>query len=296
MLEFKAIQAEDFDRYNKYRAHDNTYASEGVFATMFIWNVYYNLECADNGEFFFLRFNIRGKESAYFFPIGKGNLSRAIEELSEVSHSRGEKLKFMLVTRENRDKLNSLFPGKFKSVETRNSFDYVYRVERMISLSGKKLHSKRNHLNYFLDNYNFEYVKVETPELLEKCRCKALSLVRQKKKNLNSFEEGAMEKYFDNFFRFKQTGGALVIDGDIVAMTFGERLNSETALVQIELADEKYRGAYQTINKLFCEKEWNDCAFVNREEDMGIEGLRRAKESYQPEFLVEKYVIEEDLL
>ena len=103
-----------------------------------------------------------------------------------------------------------------------------------------------------------------------------------------------MQTYFDNFFRFNQKGGVITINGNIAAMSFGERLNRDTALIQIELADDNYRGAYQAINKLFCQNEWNDCKYVNREEDMGIEGLRRAKTSYQPEFMVEKYIIKEE--
>lgn len=296
MLEFKCICADDYERYNKYRALDVTYASEGVFATMFIWDKYYNLEVAENGEFFFIRFNIKGKGSAYFFPIGKGDLEKAVEQLWEYSGAKGEKLRFLLVSRENTDKLIKMYPDKFSAEPDRSCFDYVYLTERMISLSGKKLHSKRNHLNYFFENYNYEYTEVTEPLLLEKCAKKAYELIGAKTKNRNSFELGAMERYFENYFKFNQKGAALLIDTDIAAMTFGERLNGETALIQIELADDKYRGAYQAINKLFCENEWKDCRYVNREEDMGIEGLRKAKESYQPEFLVEKFIIEEKVL
>ena len=294
MLEFKCVSINDLERYNKYRLADVTYASEGAFTTMFIWNRYYNLEYADNGEFLFIRFNIKGKESAYFFPIGKGNLKKAIDELYEYSKARGERLRFILVTKENADKLSALFPDRFLMEPDRNCFDYVYLTEKMISLSGKKLHSKRNHLNYFLENYKYEYLKITEQKLLEECAQKAYKLVSEKTKNRNSFELGAMERYFENYFGLNQKGGAIRIDGEIVAMSFGERLNRETALIQIELADENYRGAYQVINKLFCENEWKDCLYVNREEDMGIEGLRRAKKSYQPEFLVEKYIVWEE--
>lgn len=81
------------------------------------------------------------------------------------------------------------------------------------------------------------------------------------------------------------------MDGEIVAMSFGEALNSQTALIQLEIAKDEYRGAYQMINKLFAENQWKGYTLINREEDMGIEGLRRAKESYQPIFLVKKYSV-----
>lgn len=294
MLEFKCISANDFERYNKYRALDVTNASEGVFATMFIWNRYYNLEVAENGEFFFVRFNIKGKKPSYFFPIGKGNIERAIEELSQYALSRNEKLCLRLVSAENADKLKRIRGKRFSFTEMRDSFDYVYLTEKMITLSGKKLHSKRNHLNYFFDNYNYEYIKVTEPALLTECENKAKEWVSAKTKNRNSFELGAMERYFEHYFEFNQKGAVIKINGEIVAMSFGEKLNRDMALIQIELADENYRGAYQAINKLFCENEWKDCKYVNREEDMGLEGLRHAKKSYQPEFLVEKFIIEEE--
>ena len=294
MLEFRCISANDFERYNKYRAVDMTNASEGVFATIFIWNRYYNLEVAENGEFFFMKFNIKGKTPSYFFPIGKGNLKHALEELSEYSAARGERLTLRLVTAENAEKLKKIYENKFSFAETRDSFDYVYLTEKMINLPGKKLHSKRNHLNYFFENYDFEYVKVTEPSLLLECADKAKEWVSSKPKNKNSFELGAMESYFENYFKFNQKGAVIKVDGEIVAMSFGEKLNNDMALIQIELADENYRGAYQVINKLFCENEWKDCKYVNREEDMGLEGLRRAKKSYQPEFLVEKFIVEEE--
>lgn len=294
MLEFTGVSVKDYQRYNKYREMDVTNASEGAFATMFIWNRYYNLEFAENGEFLFIRFNIKGKQPSYFFPVGNGDLQRALTQLREYAHSRNEKLIFRLVSAENAEKLKRITDKKFCFTPVRDCFDYVYLTEKMISLSGKKLHSKRNHLNYFLENFDYEYIKVTEPTLLNECAEKARLWVSGKTKNINSYELGAMDCYFRHFFELNQKGAVIKVNGEIVAMSFGERLNRDMALIQIELADENYRGAYQAINKLFCENEWKNCKYVNREEDMGIEGLRRAKTSYQPELLIEKFIIEEE--
>ena len=293
MLEFKSISINDKGAYDSFRMLDPTNGSEGVFATMFIWNEYYHLKTAQDDEFFYIRFNIKGKSPAYFFPVGNGNLEGAIKKLEEYSLSKNEKLRFMLVSEENKNKLNELFPDRFTFTSNRNCADYVYLTEKMINLSGKKLHSKKNHLNYFLNNYNFEYKPVDTKELVGRCADKAYKLVSNKEKNTNSFELGAMKSYFNNYFELSQKGSVLMIGNEIVAMTFGEKLNENMALIQIELADDNFRGAYQAINKMFCEKEWSDLKYVNREEDMGIEGLRKAKLSYKPEMLVEKFIIEE---
>ena len=244
MLEFRSINANDFEKFNKYRLSDKTNASEGAFVTMFIWNSYYNLEIAENGEFLFLRFNIKNKKPSYFFPIGSGNLKKAIDELSLYASSKGEKLAFRLVTGENAEKLKEMSDKCFDFIEDRDCFDYMYLTEKMISLSGKKLHSKRNHLNYFLDNYDFEYIPVTEPTLLNECAQTAYEWVNAKTKNKNPFEMGAMETYFRYFFRFNQKGAAIKVDGKIVAMSFGEQLCDDTALIQVELADENFRGSY----------------------------------------------------
>lgn len=293
MLEFKSICAEDKTRFDFYRQKDVSQASEGVFATMFIWNEYYNLKVAENGEFLFLRFEIKGKKPSYFFPIGSGDLKKAIKELESFAHENGEKLIFRLVEEKNAEKLKEIFPDRFEYLYDRDCCDYVYLAEKMISLSGKKLHGKKNHLNYFIKNYEYLYEKVTTEKLLSECREKAIAMVEAKTKNKNPYEAGAMKRYFDHFFEFGQKGAVLRVDGRICAMTFGELLSPDTALIQIELADESVRGAYQMINKLFCENEWSSCTFINREEDMGIEGLRKAKESYQPVFMINKYKITE---
>ncbi len=291
MLEFKKISIEDKKIFDKYRSVDKTNYSESSFTTLFIWNEYYNLETAENGEFFFMRFNKKGKPAEYFYPIGNGNIEKAIYMLGECAKSRGEKLNFGLVSKENAQKLRIMLGDGFEFTPNRNCADYIYLSEKLISLSGRKLHSKKNHYNYFVENYDYTYTPVEDAELLNKCAQKAYKWVLAKEKNKNSFEIGAMRAYFENYDALGQKGAVITVDGEIVAMSFGERINDDCALIQIELADENYRGAYQAINKLFCENEWKDCTYINREEDMGIEGLRRAKESYMPVCLAEKYFV-----
>ena len=293
MLEFRRICAEDKPLFDIYRQKDRTGASEGAFATLFIWDEYYRLKIAENGEFLFLRFEIKGKEPSYFFPIGSGDTEKALLQLKEYSESKGERLLFRLVTEDKAELLKRLFPGKFDYTYERDSADYVYLTEKLCTLSGKKLHSKRNHLNYFKENYDYTYEAVDTPEKLRECARRAYELVENKTRNLNPFELGAMKKYFNNYFKFNQTGALLRVGGKICAMTFGERLTEDMALVQIELAEDEVRGSYQMINKLFCENAFKDCKYINREEDMGLEGLRRAKQSYQPALMIDKYTIKE---
>ena len=168
MLEFKKISIEDKKIFDKYRSVDKTNCSESSFATLFIWDEYYNLETAENGEFFFMRFNKKGKPAEYFYPMGKGNIEKAIYMLSQHAKSRNEKLNFGLVSNsksfinvkayeENAQKLKIMLGDGFEFTQNRNCADYIYLSEKLVSLSGRKLHSKKNHYNYFVENYNYTY-------------------------------------------------------------------------------------------------------------------------------------------
>lgn len=291
MLNFRKISIDDKVIYDKYRSKCEINASEGAFATVFIWDEFYNATVADDDEFFYIRFNKKNTAPEFLFPVGIGDVKSALRKIEAVCEERGESLKFALLTKEQADIVTDFFGDAAQVVSDRDCADYVYLTEKMINLSGKKLHSKKNHLNYFLQNYNFEFVEVSGGELLDKCAEKAYQLVNSKEKNRNSYEIGAMHSYFENFDALDQKGCAIIIDGAVAAMSFGERLCDDCALIQIELADDAFRGAYQAINKLFLENYWSEFKYVNREEDMGIDGLRKAKMSYRPEFLVEKYFI-----
>ena len=289
MLKFRSLCAEDKKLFDRYRMLQPTMSSEGAFATLFIWNEYYNLKIAENGEYLFLRFEIKGDSPSYFFPIGKGDIRKAVDELEKYSHMHGEKLIFRLVEEKNAELLKEIFPEKFVYTYDRNCSDYMYDAPSLSSLSGKKLHAKRNHLNYFRENYDYSFEPV-TADNISECKKMVLETVKNKTKNINPYELGAMEIYFKRYFELSQTGIMLKADGKTVAAAFGERLTEEAGLVQIEIADESVRGAYQMINKLFCDNAFEGIKYMNREEDMGIEGLRQAKESYKPVFLVNKYI------
>lgn len=290
MLKFRDIRAEDKLLFDKYRQND-VIASEGAFATLFIWNDFYNLKVAEYGGFLYFQFNVKNRIPSYYFPIGSGDVNAALDVLKEYTRANNHVMAFRLVTEEQLEKLNNYPKAEFVSNEERDCEDYVYPSEQLISLSGKKLHAKRNHINFFLENYDYTYEAVTPETAINECAPLMYELVGGKDHNVNSFELPAMKLFFENYEILGEKGAVIRVDGEIVAMSFGEALTDQMALIQLEVAREEYRGAYQMINKLFCENEWKDYAFINREEDMGLEGLRRAKESYQPIFLVKKYTV-----
>lgn len=201
---------------------------------------------------------------------------------------------FRLVGEEQLSRLLNYPGADFLYNEERDCEDYVYPSEQLISLNGKKLHAKRNHINYFLENYSYTYEEVTAETAKNECAPLMYELVGNKERNVNPFELPAMKMFFENYDALGEEGAVIRVNGEIVAMSFGEAISDRTALIQIEVARDEYRGAYQMINKLFCENRWRDYTFINREEDMGLEGLRRAKESYRPIFLVKKYTVIEN--
>jgi len=203
----------------------------------------------------------------------------------------GQPFHMHLVTREKFKLLESLFPGKYEIEYDRDVADYVYETEKMISLAGKKLHGKRNHINKFKENNPDWSYESLTAENLNEC----LDMAEEwKNRNLCS-EKGEKHVEFCVTKRalkqFQELGlkGGILRDGNrIVAFTLGEELNREMFVVHIEKAFADVQGAYPMINQQFLIHEASNYLYVNREEDTGAEGLRKAKLSYYPAFLQEK--------
>ena len=160
----------------------------------------------------------------------------------------------------------------------------------MITHSGKKLHSKKNHLNYFKKTYKFEYKKL-TQSDMEDCKKLFNAWHNEKDDDLKLIGESkdATNKVLDNFDALSVVGGGIYVDGKMIAFSIGEKITNDMALIHLEVANPEYRGAFNIMNQQFCENEWHDLKYVNREEDMGLEGLRKAKLAYNPVFLIDRY-------
>ena len=228
-------------------------------------------------------------------PIGaQEKMQNAITKILQFAkENRGEKqFKFAVVEKIFADELEKYPYAKFNITAERNNFDYVYLAQDLINLSGRKFHRRKNHLNAFKKEYpNAKYLPI-TEEIIPKCRDE-LNIWLERHKNDNnpfiSHEQAAIHEIFDHFAAFKLKGGAILIDNKVAAFTFGEKLNSDTAVIHVEKADSNIRGIYTAINQKFVETEWSNMIYINREEDIGIEGLRRAKESYRPIKMIEKF-------
>ena len=197
--------------------------------------------------------------------------------------------------------LKENYPGKFDYTEERDLFDYVYDGESMRELKGRKNVKKRNHINYFIKEYEGRYeYRLLDEEDFDACLALVQEWTSNKEENGQIDEEMEEEligikKLFENYsvLKDKLKIAGIFIDGKLEAFTMGEYINPDMALIHIEKANPSIRGLYPFINQQFLVHEFSDVEFVNREEDLGIEGLRKAKLSYHPVRFVEKYTVRE---
>lgn len=269
-------------------------ACEYSFMTIYMWQHVFNTSYKIKDDYLL----IFGKyEDDYFAiqPITKEeNYRDAFREIESCFENLGQKLNLRAVTKPWVDYLTKLYPDRFEVIEERDAFDYVYDADKLRTLSGRKYHSKKNHFNAFKKEYEgrYEYRLLGSNDFSEAIKLmEAWAKDKEKDQHLVG-ERLAVEKVFKNHSRLRETKvGGIYIDGKLEAFTFGEMLNSDTVVVHVEKANPEIRGLYVAINKMFIENEFPGVEFVNREEDLGLEGLRKAKLSYKPVKLVEKYTL-----
>ena len=229
-----------------------------------------------------------GKEKSYLFPCAEDEKA-AIDLISELCPGG---MSFYNLTEYQKKFLEREYPGSFSFTENRNAGDYVYLSESLTELKGKKLSSKRNHINRFEAEYpDWNYEEITAENLREVKEMHALWCEKndpEARKGLTE-ETAAVKVVLENYDALYLSGGLIRADGQVVAFSVGDRLNSDTFLVHIEKAFGDINGAYPIINREFVRHSCVGYEFVNREDDAGDEGLRRAKLSYQPYEIIKKY-------
>ena len=278
--------------------HDITYPANlpGVdmsFHNMYFWECYYG-EVAQAAGFVTQRLSKDGV-STYLYPAGAGDVKPALEEILNDAKARGEKLVLRGVTE---DKKEELYPGKFSFPAYRDSFDYIYTVEELTELHGKKLQAKRNHCNRFEAAYPDYRVLPLTADQLPRCRAFTDEWYRlhflENDPADYALEQRAIGLAFDHFDALGMTGLVLEVEGEVVAFAMGNPIRPDMFDVNFEKARADMNGPYPMINREFARRiAETPYRFLNREDDMGLEGLRRAKESYIPDLLLEKLLAEE---
>ena len=231
-----------------------------------------------------------GERSFFLHPVCMCDLKGAARTMFEHAQAAGFEPAIERVPEATAEELAQ---AGFKVQEDRANWDYVYRVSDLALLEGRHYDGKRNFIRQALASYQCEYRRV-TAENVSDCLALETSWCNLRHCELDPGLEGeqrAIAVCFGNWERFSLIGGAVVVVGRIEAFAIGERLNSTTAVVHFEKANPEMRGMYQLINQWICQNELSEFAYVNREQDLGIEGLRKAKESYHPHHMVPKFTV-----
>lgn len=250
--------------------------SDYSFVNLWMWNTSRKYETAIIDHFFCIRF-FEDEKLHYLFPIGKGDKNTIVEKL--IQSTTGP---FFMRAIPEFEKIN------YPLTPEPDRFDYIYSFQDLISLSGNLYQAKRNLIHQFADHYTYEYLSIDKP-LLE--QVKIMQAEWAKKNPSLAKENEAILRLFENYSDLNVLGGALLVNGEVIAYTIGEYLANDTLLIHIEKAFKDYKGAYQMINHEFLLNQ-RPVAFVNREEDLGIDNLKKMKESYHPIRLEKKYKIE----
>jgi len=298
----KPLELSDKPIFDKYLNKFPPNISELTFSNLFIWKNYYDflfLEWENHIIIYAINFfknwgkSIAGNNDSIFFlpPIGltpEKIILKLFKELENLEiHRVPEMVMKKLHTEKEFERLN------LRVYEDRDNWDYVYEIKNMVNLPGNRYRQKRRWLNKFLELYNYDF-HVISGDLIKKTLELQLEWcdVTECQGNEDLMEEQkAIETAIEHYDELGISGGIIIVGGKCIAYTLGERLNKETLVIHIEKAHIEYEGAYQAINNLFLKEFGEDIKYVNREQDIGIPGLRKAKEAYKPIHMVKKSVI-----
>jgi hypothetical protein len=265
--------------------------SEFTFTNLFIWRHAYQIKISRLQNFLCLLAD-KGETSFFFPPIGEGDMVKCYKTLLHYLKEKGVSPKVARAPESAVTPIDWKAAGMVAELD-RDQCDYIYLTEDLIKLQGRKYHRKRNHIKQFNEKYSYQYHPL-TSEWISEClrletewcdlrHCEVVPGLAN--------ESIAIKEALTHFDQLKVTGGVILINGKVEAFTLGEPLNRETVVIHIEKANPAFEGLYPLINQAFLENQWSEYIYVNREQDLGEEGLRKAKESYFPHHMINKYHI-----
>lgn len=282
---FRPLEREDKPVFDEAFGKDPPEISEFTFTNLYVWREIYNLKVSVLEGALVLRSDA-DNASRFFPPIGSADTKYVIEKVLETSAGIFMRIPEETKTLFDRDERFNI------KLESDNS-DYLFKVSDLVSLKGRKYDGKRNLIKKFKSVYGYRYVKLNGSnikrclEFQERwCSIKDCDNV----KGLDD-EKRAISEIVENFSAFELIGAAIEVNDNIYAVAIGERLNPNTLVMHVLKADPGMVGLYQTINNEFLSLEARDFEFVNLEQDLGSEGIRKAKFSYHPIGMVKKYTL-----
>ena len=292
---FKDIEIDCKNILDKYFDLVDYEACEYCFTTLYMWKDLYNTKYYVEDDFAIVAGEYENKGFIILPLAKKENMNKAFDFIIKNFESQNKQIHLKAINKEVVEYLQSVYGDRFEYIEERNNFDYIYDGESLRTLAGRKNQKKRNHLNSFVKEYGdrVEYKKLEEADFDE-----CINLLKEWSKDKDESIEldsefKAIKRIFKNYKKLKDTLkiSGIYIDSKLEAFSIGEMLNDNMAVIHVEKANADIRGLYPYINQQFLLNEFSDVEFVNREEDLGIEGLRKAKLSYHPVKFAEKYTV-----
>ncbi|WP_264174520.1 DUF2156 domain-containing protein [Clostridium algoriphilum] len=292
---FKRLEIEDKNIIEKFICPYKFLSCEYSFTTLYIWrkacDVCFTI---DKDTLIIKKKDFEGK---YYFmqPLGynKENLKEIIDELMLYKTENNMEYLFKDLDEEFMEEIRDIYDDVVGIYieEDRDNFDYLYESEKLARLSGKKLHGKRNHYNSFIKSYDYEVKDIKEVEVIKDVIIAAEKWNKgNNNDNILNYELQGIKDVLKNINIVNTKGIAVYVDERIVAFSLGEKLNDDLAVIHIEKADVNYSGVYSFINKTFVDRNFSDVKIINREQDLGIAGLRKSKLSYHPFKLEKKYI------
>lgn len=292
MINWKEVDLTDREAVNSMICASGCHGADYSFANLYIWRHSYEPKLFFCGN----RMIVGNPEwKMYSYPKGDGDVAPSIELLLEEAHARGEKLVIRGLTDKTLDEFFPLYGDRFEIIEDRDNADYIYTAEKLCNLPGRHLASKRNHINKFERNGDWEFVKL-CPDNMTAAKDFVSEFYKEKDDPELAEEAVAINEMFAHYDELGFIGGLLYQNGKPVAFTAGTALDDAVFDVHFEKALPNVEGAYTMVNREFARLVVNELPEIgafNREEDMGLEGLRKAKLSYHPDILLMKYFAKE---
>ncbi len=292
MIPWRDIQLEDKTAVETMICACGCHNADYSFANMYMWRHEYEPQLCFTDNRLLVG---NPKWEMFSYPKGDGDVQQAMDMLLEEAHSKGDKLFIRGFTDKTLQEFLPLYGDRFEISEDRDNADYLYTADKLCNLAGRKLSAKRNHINKFERNGDYEHVRI-TSDNLELARDFVAEFYKEKADPDLAAEAIAIDCMFDNFDALGFMAGLLYQNGQPVAFSAGTMLDPECCDVHFEKALPHVEGAYTMINREFARMVAElqpQLQYFNREEDMGLEGLRKAKLSYYPDILLMKYFARE---
>lgn len=290
-LSFRPVEIQHRDIFQPY-LKKNSQTCDRAFVNTFCWQHLFHTQWAEANGFLVIRAFINGERRAAYIVVSQKETPIYTDILPLLEADAAEldqPLTLMGLSEDECEILQQQLPGQFFFDKNRDFADYVYKAEDLKTLKGRKYAQKRNHVNKFKSLYNYHYEPI-TKENIADCLQLEESWISQHSEDDSARSEYiTIQKAFQHFEALGLLGGALYVDGKLVAFTYGSAIRNDIFCTHVEKADIHYEGVYQMINYLFAQHLPEQFTFINREEDMGLAGLRKSKSSYQPAMLAYKH-------